>query len=445
MGQGRQSRRSGLATRTAASVAVSFALIVFAAPAVANAMTYTSAQFALACTFPGGMPTIDATASVTAPATLVTGQSFSPSVQVTLAVPSSWYSLLQLVPSATINFVAFPVDSAGATPASLNWFQTAASETLTSASPSSVSFPASPETVGPFTVTGVAGTSVALTLDTAPGGVLASFVAGTVRASVTCSAPSPAVTIASIPIVAPAGSGSGSGGGPGTGGPGGGGGGVTPPTVSGVSPSIGSTDGGTLVTVSGTGFTNGDAVDFGPSAASDVTVASGTSLTAVAPAGAAGPVDVTVTNAAGTSLASAGDRFTYLAADRTATSVSPRVVGVPGTTLSLDVTCPPTKVSCAGSVLVRTADAIATGKLERGKPIKAKATLGSASFSLAGGQHRTLAIKLSAASQALLRRYRVLSANVEVKAHDSFGDPGVVTVKTLFKAPAPPSSTKRKP
>ena len=188
--------------------------------------------------------------------------------------------------------------------------------------------------------------------------------------------------------------------------------------------------------MSGTGFASGDTVDFGSNAASDVTVASGSSLTAVAPPGAEGPVDVTVMNSAGTSATSASDRFTYVAADHTATTVSPRVVGVPGTALELDVTCPPTKVSCAGSVLVRTVDAIATGKLARGgKAIKAKVTLGSAAFSLAGGQSRTLTIKLSAANQALLRRYRVLSANIEVTTRDSFGDPGVVTVKTVFKAP----------
>ena len=91
-------------------------------------------------------------------------------------------------------------------------------------------------------MTGVAGSSVALTLDTASQGVLASVLAGALPPqSVKCTAPSPAVTLASIPIVAPAGSGGGGGtggGGGGSGGSGGSGGttGVTPPTVSGVSP-----------------------------------------------------------------------------------------------------------------------------------------------------------------------------------------------------------------
>ena len=71
-------------------------------------------------------------------------------------------------------------------------------------------------------------------------------------------------------------------------------------------------------------------------------------------------------------------------------------------------------------------------------------TLGAASFSLAGGRSRTVTIRLSAANEVLLRRYHVLSANVEVKAHDSFGDPGVVTLKTVFKAPTFRTSTKRK-
>ena len=55
-----------------------------------------------------------------------------------------------------------------------------------------------------------------------------------------------------------------------------------------------STAGGTLVTITGTGFTGATAVDFGTTAATDVTVVSDTSITADSPAGT-GVVDVTVT------------------------------------------------------------------------------------------------------------------------------------------------------
>jgi hypothetical protein len=96
---------------------------------------------------------------------------------------------------------------------------------------------------------------------------------------------------------------------------------TAPPTVSGVSPSAGPTAGGTSVTVTGTGFTGATAVDFG-SAPASFTVTSDTSLTATDPAGAAGTVNVTVTNATGTSATSSTDQFSYLAPP-SVTSISP--------------------------------------------------------------------------------------------------------------------------
>ncbi len=87
---------------------------------------------------------------------------------------------------------------------------------------------------------------------------------------------------------------------------------VAPPSVSGVSPSSGSTNGGTSVTISGSGFTDATAVDFGDVAAAGFTVNSDGSITAVAPAGSAGTVDVTVVTAGGTSATSSADQFTYI-------------------------------------------------------------------------------------------------------------------------------------
>ncbi len=73
------------------------------------------------------------------------------------------------------------------------------------------------------------------------------------------------------------------------------------PTVSGISPASGTTAGGTPVTITGTGFLAGAAVSFGGTAATGVTVASSTSITATAPAHTAGTVSVTVTNTDGQS------------------------------------------------------------------------------------------------------------------------------------------------
>ncbi|VVE00625.1 IPT/TIG domain-containing protein [Pandoraea commovens] len=89
---------------------------------------------------------------------------------------------------------------------------------------------------------------------------------------------------------------------------------VNVPTVSNVSPSSGPTGGGTTVTISGANFVVGSTtVKFGATTASGVSVSSASSLTAIAPAGAAGTVDITVTTAAGTSATAASDQYTYVA------------------------------------------------------------------------------------------------------------------------------------
>ncbi|MGW2857203.1 IPT/TIG domain-containing protein, partial [Streptomyces sp. NPDC001215] len=67
-----------------------------------------------------------------------------------------------------------------------------------------------------------------------------------------------------------------------------------------ISPSQGSTGGGTLVTITGTNLSNTSAVTFGTKAATSVTNVSPTQVTAVSPAGS-GTVGVTVTTPGGTS------------------------------------------------------------------------------------------------------------------------------------------------
>lgn len=76
------------------------------------------------------------------------------------------------------------------------------------------------------------------------------------------------------------------------------------PTVTAVSSSSGSVNGGETITLTGTLFTGTTGVMFGTVAASNLSVTSDTSLTVVAPAQAAATVSVVVTNAAGASLAS---------------------------------------------------------------------------------------------------------------------------------------------
>ena len=65
------------------------------------------------------------------------------------------------------------------------------------------------------------------------------------------------------------------------------------------SPNSGSTAGGTAVTITGTNFAAGATVTFGGTAATNVVVVNGTTITATTPAGSAGAVTVTVTDRVG--------------------------------------------------------------------------------------------------------------------------------------------------
>ena len=108
---------------------------------------------------------------------------------------------------------------------------------------------------------------------------------------------------------------------------------LSPPTVAAVSPPTGTEAGGTLVTIIGTSFDGASLVDFGTTAATDFAVLNNNVITADSPVGI-GTVDVTVTTAAGTSIISPGDKFTYIAAFLpTVTGLSPTSGSEAGGTL----------------------------------------------------------------------------------------------------------------
>ncbi len=85
------------------------------------------------------------------------------------------------------------------------------------------------------------------------------------------------------------------------------------PTITGVSPVSGTTSGTTSVTITGTNLTGASAVKFGVTNASGYVVNSVTTITAVAPAHAAGLVDITVTTPGGTSATGSADHYTFAA------------------------------------------------------------------------------------------------------------------------------------
>jgi hypothetical protein len=83
--------------------------------------------------------------------------------------------------------------------------------------------------------------------------------------------------------------------------------------VSSISPTSGTANGGTAVTITGTGFLSGATVSLGGTAATAVTVSSSTKITATTPAHAAGAVNVVVTNTDGQSGTLSGG-YTYTSA-----------------------------------------------------------------------------------------------------------------------------------
>lgn len=83
-----------------------------------------------------------------------------------------------------------------------------------------------------------------------------------------------------------------------------------PPTITGLTPSTGSTAGGQSVTITGTNFIGVSAVTFGGTPATTFTVDSTTQITATVPPRTAGPADVTVTTVDNTSVTRANG-YTY--------------------------------------------------------------------------------------------------------------------------------------
>ena len=97
-----------------------------------------------------------------------------------------------------------------------------------------------------------------------------------------------------------------------------------PPTVTSVSPNSGPVTGGTVVTITGTNFTDANAVDFGPAnPATKFEVVNPTTIVATSPTGQIGTYDVQVSDV-GTSATNTADQFTYVTPPvPTVTGVSP--------------------------------------------------------------------------------------------------------------------------
>jgi hypothetical protein len=105
--------------------------------------------------------------------------------------------------------------------------------------------------------------------------------------------------------------------------------------LTGISPAIGPTNGGTVVAILGTNFLTGATVNFGLLPATSVSVNSVSNMTAITPAQGAGLVNVVVTNADG-QVAVLTNGFTYGISPYIITQPAPQAAAVAGNvTLSL--------------------------------------------------------------------------------------------------------------
>ncbi|MGE0086146.1 MAG: IPT/TIG domain-containing protein [Desulfococcaceae bacterium] len=130
--------------------------------------------------------------------------------------------------------------------------------------------------------------------------------------------------------------------------------GTLPVTITTVDPASGTTAGGTSVTITGSNFAYGAAVKFGTASATGVSVNSDTQITCTSPAGAAGAVDVTVTNSDSTSGQKTGG-FTYVMPTN-----PPNVTSVSPTTAAAGATVTITGTDFADGVTVKFGSASAT-------------------------------------------------------------------------------------
>src|SRR3569833_3114693 len=135
------------------------------------------------------------------------------------------------------------------------------------------------------------------------------------------------------------------------------------PVVTGVALNQGPVSGGNTVTITGTALSGATSVKFGSTAAA-FAVVSATQITATAPAGTAGAVQVTVTTSGGVSN---GVAYTYVAAP-VVTALSPAQGPTSGANT---VTITGTNFSCASSV--RFVDIQASFAVASGTQISASA------------------------------------------------------------------------
>lgn len=143
---------------------------------------------------------------------------------------------------------------------------------------------------------------------------------------------------------------------------------VEAPVIEAVAPADGSSDGGTKVTITGTGFTKDVTVTFDGQPATDVKLVSETKITAVTPAGSTGPADVVVTNP-DQPPATAEKAFTYVKPAKTPPSPQPQLPRCK------PFRVPATATATAGTQLTLTSAQLFAGQSDLVRPVLTAASL----------------------------------------------------------------------
>jgi PKD repeat protein len=128
----------------------------------------------------------------------------------------------------------------------------------------------------------------------------------------------------------------------------------------------------------------------------------------------------------------AGSTYTAPATIPVVTISSALLPATPAGTVSLLLYCPADEHSCAGTVTLRTAMAIAGSKVRH---LKTPATtLAKGTFALKGGQQKRVVLHLSRAARALLARVRDLHSQALLEAHDQAGATHTTRLAVVVRA-----------
>jgi PKD repeat protein len=109
--------------------------------------------------------------------------------------------------------------------------------------------------------------------------------------------------------------------------------------------------------------------------------------------------------------------------------------------VTLRISCPTGESTCAGSLVLRTLDAVLATRGHAARTGRSVLTLATGSFSVAGGESKTVTLRLSPRARALLARVRTLRARATLLAHDPLGASHTTQTIVTLRAPA---ASKRK-